>query len=1153
MKKTLFILLLFTANFVQSQILNNSRTHNIFINSDTTKIDSLSVIPNSINIFINKSPIDISLYKIDYAKGLLITGKTLRNKNITIYYNVFQQNFTKRHFHKDFNTINYANKNLNRPYIANKNRAILNDIFNKNVLKKRGNISRGISFGNNQDAIVNSNLNLQLSGKISDNLYIEAAITDNNIPIQPDGNTQQIQDFDKVFIKIYNDNLSLTVGDFEIQKPKGYFLNVNKKVEGAMYSQTVNKKDKFNFTSTVSGAISKGEYNKMIFKGVEGKQGPYKLKGANNELYVIVLSGTEKVYIDGELQTRGEDNDYVIDYNTSEITFTTNKLISKDKRISVEYEYSDKNYARFMLFNSNEFKSKNSSIYVNIYSESDSKNQSFDQELSDSDKKILANIGDNINNAIVPNIDSIEFDSNIILYKLIDSTSSDNIYFDSIYVYSTNPDSAFYRLGFSDVGGNNGNYQRSNSSANGRVYKWVAPVNGIPQGNYEPVVLLITPKKKQLINIGTKTILWNKTELSCELSISNKDINTFSKLNSNDNIGYGLNLGLKQKIFSNKDKKTNLSSSTSYQLITENFNPIERFREVEFERDWNLIKSEKKTNTQIFNTNVEFLKSNIIKSVYNFDLLQTHNGLKGTKHIVSGKFTKNGFETNIEASYLNTTDSINSTQFFRTKSIISKRFKYFTTGVKNQYENNQWNSIETNNLLANSFSFNQYEVFINNNDTSKNFVFANYKYREDFSPFENMLINKSKSEDWIIGLNLLKNPKNSLKSSFTYRNLSTKDTNNYAQKKENTIIGKFEYNFNIKKGFITSSTLYELSSGLELKKEYIYIEVDKGLGLYIWKDYNNDKIKTFNEYEKTDYTDQANYIRMTIPSNTYVKTFSNQFNQLLFIRPAKLWQNAKGIKKFISRFTNQFTYRVNHKDTRNDVLTTANPFQRFTDIEQDTSLIKIGANIKNTISFNRKSSKFGIDYIIQENKNKFMLINGFDSRSNFKNGLRIKWNITNTLTIINNSDIGEKNYTSQEFSDKNFTIPYYNTESNLSFQPNMNFRISLIYIHSDKKNTIGKEKAIENNLGTEIKYSVLSKGNLSLTVNFIKFDFIGETNSPIAYEMLNGLQKGNNTTWGLTFQKSIGKALQLNINYSGRASEDTDIVHIAGVQLRAYF
>jgi hypothetical protein len=46
------------------------------------------------------------------------------------------------------------------------------------------------------------------------------------------------------------------------------------------------------------------------FTGVEGSQGPYKLKGQNGELYVLVISGSERVYVNGLLLERGENNDY---------------------------------------------------------------------------------------------------------------------------------------------------------------------------------------------------------------------------------------------------------------------------------------------------------------------------------------------------------------------------------------------------------------------------------------------------------------------------------------------------------------------------------------------------------------------------------------------------------------------------------------------------------------------------------------------------------------------------------------------------------------------------------------------------------------------------------------------------------------------------
>src|SRR5690606_18179667 len=181
------------------------------------------------------------------------------------------------------------------------------------------------------------------------------------------------------------------------------------------------------------------------FQGIEGNQGPYKLTGNNGEQFFIVLAGTEKVYIDGQLLERGEDRDYIIDYNTAEVKFMPRRLITKDKRIQVEFEYQDRNYLNTLVYLYDELQIGDKwQINMHAYSNQDARNQPFTQSLSAAQKQFLAGVGDDIDQAFFNSVHEDTFAANKILYKIVD-TLVGSVLYDSVFVYSTSPDSARFQ------------------------------------------------------------------------------------------------------------------------------------------------------------------------------------------------------------------------------------------------------------------------------------------------------------------------------------------------------------------------------------------------------------------------------------------------------------------------------------------------------------------------------------------------------------------------------------------------------------------------------------------------------------------------------------------------------------------------------------
>ena len=1145
MRKLLSILFIISTLFVFSQNSSNIRIQDITLNSDTIKLDTMSIASSGFVLsYADGKKVDTSQYTVDYARALLIPSKELQNKSLRVIYRVLPINFDKNYYHKDYNLVTKAGIN-NKPISFN--RLIYtddkDDFFNSNELKKNGNISRGVSVGNNQNAVMSSTLNLQLSGKISEELSILAAISDDNIPIQPDGNSQQIREFDKIFITVFNDNNKLTVGDFVINKPTGYFLNYNKKLQGGSFETNQKLKNGNQIYSSVSGAMAKGKYNRMEFPGIEGNQGPYRLQGAENETYIIILSGSERVYIDGKLLVRGQDNDYVINYNTGEISFTPKKPITKDSRIIVEFEYSDKNYNRFLFQNSNEFKTKNASFHFNMYSESDNKNMPVNQTLSDEEKFILSDIGDSLQYALVPNVDSVGFTAEEVLYKKVDTLG-----FTDVFVYSENSDSAIYRVGFAYVGENNGDYIKEQTSVNGKIYKWYQPSAGVHLGNYAPVKVLISPKKRQMATIGGDIRINKNLRTNFEFAVSNNDINTFSSKDNANNDGYAFKFGvIKDTYF--KDTTAKITTSLNYDYINKDFVPIERFKTSEYNRDWNIDGFSVQNEEHLIDFNLNYSKQKLGNIGYTFSFLNRNNSYTGLKNSFNTLLRKKGFTLDFNGSLLNASDKFTSSDFMRYYGTVSQDVKFVTLGFHIEQEKNIKKTDTLSDINLASFDYLQWEFFVKNSDTNKTQYFAKYIHRDDYKPYYDDLKYTTRAENVQAGLDFFKNRKNTLKTLINFRKLDIIDSLLTTNKSENSVLARIEHSMRLLKGSVTSLIFYETGTGLEEKREFSYLRVPQGQGIYTWIDHNGNGVEELDEFEIAVFQDEAEYIRVFTPTNEFVKVYTNQFSHTINLNPKRLWFNAKGVRKFVSKFSDQLAYKLNSKTVSDDFLANINPFSQNT----DSTSINIGNSLRNTLSFNKTAKVWGLDYLVHSVSNRVLTVNGLDSRRNSSNGLRLRLSPFVGITLTNLVNLGKKEHKSEYFESKNYNIDYLNNNVELSYQPGVKYRISFNYKYSEKQNKLGFEKSSSNDFGVEFRFNVVNKGNLTSKINFIQIKYNDNTSTPIAYEMLEGLYPGNNGTWSVLYQRNLSNYLQLTLNYTGRVSEDVPIIHTGSVQLRAFF
>jgi hypothetical protein len=1142
LKKLLFLLVLICYSGLQAQETDLLyKTKKVIATRDTIRLENISINSGFFQLLNSKNePIDSIFYKINFEKGHL-----LLNENFTSDSDTLTVNYLK---YPDFLTKEYSLYKSSQVVSNDAGSEKLYKIDNSNSkkptpfdgLNTSGSITRGVTVGNNQNTVLNSNLDLQITGKISDKVSLRASLQDNNIPLQEGGYSQKLDQFDNIFMELFSDDWNIRAGDVFLENRKTQFLSFNKKVQGLSASFDFGEEDnKTNVFASV--AFAKGQYAKSTFIGQEGNQGPYKLKGQNGELYVLVISGSERVYVNGVLLKRGENNDYVIDYNAGEIVFTSLFTITSEMRINIEYQYSDRNYNRMLTYAGASHENKSWSFAGYLYSENDLKNQPLQQNLSPEQVQILSQAGDDTTLMKATSAYEDTYSDKKILYKKVIQNSIE------IYEYSNNPDDVLYNVKFSLIGANSGNYVIQNANSVERIYEYIAPVNGIPQGNYEPLVQLVAPMKLQVATFLGKYNPNEKTLVDFEIGISNNDQNLFSDIDDGNNNGIALKLNSKKRLFT---KEWTLDGYANYQFVEKDFKSVERLYNIEFNRDWNLnttllgdqsllvaglnfdLFSKKKTN-------------NIGLFTYQFEKLDFTESYSGNRHTSTAFFKLRNWTIENQGSFLSSDATASTSKFIRNITKTKYHFGKNWVGGNIQIEDNQEKDKATKQFSAISQRFSEYGIFVGRGDSTKVFVELGYLRRKNDSLQNGLLQHVSNSQTYFLKSKLIQNKKTDLAVYASYRKLDFTDTN---RKSEPSLNSRILYNDRFFNQFLQIGTVYETSSGTIAQQEYTYLEVPAGQGVYAWNDYNGNNIQELEEFEVAPFPDQAKFIRIFLPNRIYIKTNQNKFSQSLTINPLQ-WQNEKGFRKIVSYFYNQTSFILDRKVKSDGDNFELNPFY-----SSEENILGLNSSFRNSLFYNRGKQKNSVTYSYLINNGKNLLSIGSQSVKNYSHQLQYTHLYQKSWLFNLFSKTIKTTLTSEDFTEKNYDLTGFQVAPKISYLFSKNTSLDIFYELQKKENQIGNfETLTQNRLGTSFSYAGEKKVTVNGEFSFYENKFVGNEFSSVGFQMLEGLQAGENLVWKLLLQKNITQFLDVNLNYQGRKSETGVTVHTGNIQLRAYF
>jgi len=1043
-------------------------------------------------------------------------------------------------------------------------------------IERSGSISRGLVSGTNRDANVESGLRLQLDGEVADSVHVRALLTDQNTPIQPGGSTQRLRDFDRVFLGVQTPHGEARLGDVDVTLGTGTFGQFNQKVQGMTLSSETLGADVglAEGDATVMGAVSRGQYRTQDIEPQDGVQGPYRLRGENGEDLIIVVAGSERVYLDGERLERGRSNDYVIDYTQGELTFTSNRLITDDRRITVEFQYSRTPFTRTLLGGEAEAGGWRTDegdprimIGASVLRKADGQDFQRAFDLSRQDSLRLVEAGDD--RALRSGARRVDFDpeSPFVHYRReVVTTPGGERDTAFVAIDEAPPEGTpVFRVRFTRVGAGEGRYARAGRAVNGVLYEYRGP----DQGAYAPVQPLPAPTRQRLVDLTGSVEPVSGVEVFGEWAQSVNDENRFSGLDAADDRDQSYVTGVRVPALTldlGGLPDATLSGTLRREVRGRHFETFNQTRSVEYGRRWNLSRQGSGLPERLRGVGDETIDEAALQVDLGPAALEAGAGqlaigsaFEAWRHRERLRLRPGqGPRVTLRSTLVESTNRAERVEgrWLRQEAQLRQPLVdgAVTPRVEVERERRRQRALGTDSLTRDAFT--RLEVRPGVQYGRGPFqASGSVEYQRERGGVNGGM--RDASQGWTVQSEAGYDPsapyRASVRGGYRVRRVTDRFRVDRGREDTESLLLRLEGQARPLDRAVEVKTFYDALTKRSPVLQETYLQTGPNLGQYVWRDENGDGVQQIDEFVPETTPNEGTYVRRFVPSDSLESVVDLQARTRVTLRPARLWEEPEGWgRRALSQFTARTTVEVQEKSRSEDVAQIyALNLRRF---RRSGVTLSGRLRVEQEVELFPDRRQYGLEGTWRQNR-------GLDDRAagsetSFLNQWTAegRWRPSPRWGVRLRGRQEVDRARSEAFADsRSFDIRSVEIRPTVTYQPVPTATITLSGSYARKRDRLGDRRAEVWKVPLEMEWNRANRLRLTGTLEGAQVDLTGGAVGLAQYQLTDGRGPGRSMLWGLQGRYVLTSNLQASVRYDGRAPATAPVVHTVRAKLRATF